>query len=36
MGCAARREFETRYTAARNYEMLIDIYERVMNACVCA
>ncbi len=36
MGCAARREFETRYTAARNYEMLVDIYERVMNACVCA
>jgi glycosyltransferase involved in cell wall biosynthesis len=36
MGCAARREFETRYTAARNYEMLTDIYERVMNACVCA
>jgi glycosyltransferase involved in cell wall biosynthesis len=36
MGTAARREFETRYTATRNYEMLIEIYEKVMNACVCA
>jgi glycosyltransferase involved in cell wall biosynthesis len=36
MARAARREFETRYTAARNYQMLIEIYERVMNACVCA
>ena len=36
MGTAARREFEARYTAARNYEMLTEIYEKVMNACVCA
>lgn len=36
MGKAARREFENRYTPARNYEMLIEIYEKVMNSCVCA
>jgi glycosyltransferase involved in cell wall biosynthesis len=36
MGKAARREFETRYTATINYEMLIEIYERVMNACAFA
>ena len=27
MGKAARAEFETKYTAERNYEMLMDIYE---------
>jgi glycosyltransferase involved in cell wall biosynthesis len=28
MGREARREYETKYTAARNYEMLMSIYER--------
>jgi glycosyltransferase involved in cell wall biosynthesis len=30
MGKAARREFELKYTAERNYEMLMGIYERVI------
>jgi glycosyltransferase involved in cell wall biosynthesis len=30
MRCQARAEFETKYTAERNYRMLIDIYERVL------
>ncbi len=28
---AARHEFEQKYTAERNYEMLIDIYQHVLN-----
>jgi glycosyltransferase involved in cell wall biosynthesis len=30
MGKAARREFELKYTAERNYELLLGIYERVI------
>lgn len=29
MGRAARAEYERRYTSARNYEMLVDIYQQV-------
>lgn len=32
MGIAARKEFEERYTAEKNYEMLIDIYESAISA----
>jgi hypothetical protein len=28
MGRNARREYETKYTAQRNYEMLMEIYRR--------
>ncbi len=28
MGCEARREYEAKYTAERNYEMLMEIYRR--------
>ena len=28
MGCAARREYEARYTPKRNLERLLEIYER--------
>jgi glycosyltransferase involved in cell wall biosynthesis len=31
MGHAARAEFEAHYCAKRNYEMLVEIYEKVMN-----
>ena len=31
MGDEARREFEARYTADRNYPILLDIYEKVMH-----
>jgi glycosyltransferase involved in cell wall biosynthesis len=30
MGKAARREFELKYTAERNYKMLMGIYERAI------
>ena len=30
MGRAARKEYESRYTAEKNYKMLIDIYERAL------
>lgn len=30
MGRAARREYETNYTSERNYQMLVDIYERTI------
>jgi glycosyltransferase involved in cell wall biosynthesis len=30
MGQAARREYETKYTPQRNYEMLIDVYEHAI------
>jgi hypothetical protein len=30
MGREARREYETKYTAERNYEMLMAIYEKAM------
>jgi glycosyltransferase involved in cell wall biosynthesis len=30
MGCQARAEYELKYTAAKNYEMLISIYEKVI------
>jgi glycosyltransferase involved in cell wall biosynthesis len=30
MGLAARREYEEKYTAEKNYQMLIDIYERAI------
>jgi hypothetical protein len=30
MGRAARAEFEARYTAERNYEILMEIYQRVL------
>ena len=31
MGRTARKEFETRYTAEKNYKMLLDIYERAIS-----
>jgi glycosyltransferase involved in cell wall biosynthesis len=34
MGGAARREYETRYTADRNYSLLMKIYERTLNRTV--
>jgi len=30
MGRAARAEYEAKYTAERNYEMLMEIYQRVL------
>ena len=30
MGQEARREYEQKYTAERNYEMLMEIYRRAM------
>lgn len=30
MGLAARQEYETKYTAERNYQMMMEIYERVI------
>jgi len=30
MGREARREYEQKYTAERNYEMLMEIYRRAM------
>ena len=30
MGCAARREYERRYTAGKNYTLLMEIYERIL------
>lgn len=36
MGHGARKEFEARYTPRKNYEMLMEIYEKVSDACVCA
>jgi glycosyltransferase involved in cell wall biosynthesis len=30
MGCAARREYEAKYTAERNYPMLMEIYDHVL------
>jgi glycosyltransferase involved in cell wall biosynthesis len=32
MGRAARAEYEAKYTAERNYEMLMEIYEKVLGA----
>jgi glycosyltransferase involved in cell wall biosynthesis len=32
MGCAARAEYEVKYTAERNYQMLMEIYRRVIAA----
>jgi len=32
MGCAARAEYEAKYTAERNYQMLVEIYERAIKA----
>jgi glycosyltransferase involved in cell wall biosynthesis len=32
MGREARREYETRYTPERNYSLLMDIYQRTVNA----
>lgn len=34
MGKEARREYEEKYTAERNYPMLMDIYYRAVNGCV--
>ena len=31
MGRAARKEYETHYTAEKNYRMLLDIYERAIS-----
>ncbi|MEQ9619035.1 MAG: glycosyltransferase family 4 protein [Deltaproteobacteria bacterium] len=31
MGRTARKEYETRYTAEKNYKMLLDIYERALS-----
>jgi glycosyltransferase involved in cell wall biosynthesis len=33
MGRAAREEYKRNYTAERNYELMIEIYERTMAAC---
>lgn len=33
MGKSARREYESRYTAEKNYGLLMDIYHRTMNSC---
>ena len=33
MGKMARKEYESRYTAEKNYALLMDIYERTMSAC---
>jgi glycosyltransferase involved in cell wall biosynthesis len=33
MGIAARKEYESRYTARTNYSLLMRIYEKSMNAC---
>ncbi len=33
MGLAARREYEAKYTAERNYEILMDIYEQAVRNC---
>ena len=30
MGRAARAEYEAKYTAERNYQILMEIYERVI------
>jgi hypothetical protein len=30
MGKEARQEYETKYTAAKNYPILMDIYQRAM------
>ena len=32
MGHAARAEYEAKYTAERNYQMLMEIYQRVLGA----
>lgn len=32
MGCEARAEFETKYTASANYETLLGIYNQVLNS----
>ena len=32
MGVEARREFESKYTADKNYPMLMDIYKRALEA----
>jgi hypothetical protein len=32
MGAEARREFEAKYTAEKNYKLLMDIYERATRA----
>jgi len=32
MGRAARAEYEAKYTAERNYPMLMEIYQRVLGA----
>lgn len=34
MGRAARREYENRYTADRNYSLLMEIYERTLNRAI--
>ena len=34
MGCHARSEYETKYSAERNYELLMDIYHRVLHGAV--
>ena len=32
MGCAARKEYEARYTPQRNYDLLMDIYDHALHA----
>jgi glycosyltransferase involved in cell wall biosynthesis len=34
MGCEARCEYETKYTAERNYPMLMEIYQRTMRGSI--
>jgi glycosyltransferase involved in cell wall biosynthesis len=34
MGIAARREYESRYTAKTNYSLLMRIYEQSINNCL--
>jgi len=33
MGCEARREYEAKYTAERNYEILMEIYRKAIERC---
>jgi len=32
MGRAARKEYETKYTAERNHRLLMEIYQRALSA----
>jgi glycosyltransferase involved in cell wall biosynthesis len=36
MRAAARRDFAAKYSAGKNYDQLLDIYQKAMNSCECA